>query len=82
VQFVGEGATCSFIDGRPLTEHVHLAFPASDDATVDAFHRAALAAGCRDNGGPGERAVYHPGYYGAFVIDPAGHNVEVVNHNR
>ncbi len=83
VQFIGPGATCSFIDdGRPVSEHVHLAFPAADDATVDAFHRAALAAGYRDNGGPGERAVYHPGYYGAFVLDPDGNNVEVVNHNR
>ena len=68
-------------DGRPLTEHVHLAFPAQDDATVRAFHAAALAAGYEDYGGPGERAVYHPGYYGAFVLDPDGHNVEVVNHN-
>jgi catechol 2,3-dioxygenase-like lactoylglutathione lyase family enzyme len=69
-------------DERPVTEHVHLAFPAHDDATVRAFHAAALAAGFEDNGGPGERAVYHPGYYGAFVLDPDGHNVEVVNHNR
>ena len=49
---------------------------------VAAFHAAALAAGYEDNGGPGERAVYHVGYYGAFVLDPDGHNVEVVNHNR
>jgi len=69
-------------DERPLTEHVHLAFPADDDAAVRAFHAAATAAGYEDNGGPGERAVYHPGYYGAFVLDPDGHNVEVVNHNR
>jgi catechol 2,3-dioxygenase-like lactoylglutathione lyase family enzyme len=82
VQFVGPDGTCSFVAGSPLTEHVHLAFPATDDGTVDAFHRTALAAGYRDNGGPGERAVYHPGYYGAFVLDPDGHNVEVVNHNR
>ena len=47
-----------------------------------AFHAAALAAGYEDHGGPGERPVYHPGYYGAFVLDPDGHNVEVVNHNR
>ena len=67
---------------RPLTEHVHLAFPAREDATVRAFHAAALAAGYEDHGAPGERAVYHPGYYGAFVLDPDGHNVEVVNHNR
>jgi catechol 2,3-dioxygenase-like lactoylglutathione lyase family enzyme len=69
-------------DERPLTEHVHIAFPAAEDATVRAFHAAALAAGYRDNGGPGERAVYHPGYYGGFVLDPDGHNIEVVNHNR
>jgi len=43
---------------------------------------AATAAGCRDNGAPGERAVYHAGYYAAFVLDPDGNNVEVVNHNR
>jgi predicted lactoylglutathione lyase len=48
---------------------------------VHSFHAAALAAGYQNNGGPGERAVYHPGYYGAFVLDPDGHNVEVVNHN-
>jgi catechol 2,3-dioxygenase-like lactoylglutathione lyase family enzyme len=66
----------------PPTEHVHLAFPARDDATVDAFHRAATTAGYRDNGGPGERAGYHPGYYGAYVLDPDGNNVEIVNHNR
>jgi catechol 2,3-dioxygenase-like lactoylglutathione lyase family enzyme len=83
VQVVGEGISFSLVrDERPLTEHVHLAFPAHDDATVQAFHAAALAAGYTDNGGPGERAVYHPGYYGAFVLDPDGHNVEVVNHNR
>ncbi|HEY1595503.1 MAG TPA: hypothetical protein VGF74_08910, partial [Thermoleophilaceae bacterium] len=83
VQMVGEDFSFSLIDDeRPLTEHVHLAFPAQDDATVRAFHAAALAAGYEDHGGPGERAVYHPGYYGAFVLDPDGHNVEVVNHNR
>jgi catechol 2,3-dioxygenase-like lactoylglutathione lyase family enzyme len=82
VQFVGTGATCSFVAGAPLTEHVHIAFPATDDATVDDFHRAATGAGYRDHGGPGERAIYHPGYYGAFVLDPDGNNVEVVNHNR
>jgi catechol 2,3-dioxygenase-like lactoylglutathione lyase family enzyme len=83
VQMVGENFSFSLIDDeRPLTEPVHLAFPAHDDATVRAFHAAALAAGYEDHGGPGERAVYHPGYYGAFVLDPDGHNVEVVNHNR
>jgi len=58
---------------------VHVAFQAPSRAHVDAFHRAALAAGGRDNGRPGERA-YHPGYYGAFVLDPDGHNVEAVHH--
>jgi catechol 2,3-dioxygenase-like lactoylglutathione lyase family enzyme len=83
VQLSGTDYSFSLVrDGRPLTEHVHLAFPARDDATVRAFHAAALAAGYEDHGAPGERAVYHPGYYGAFVLDPDGHNVEVVNHNR
>ena len=83
VQFVGPDYSFSLIDDeRPLTEHVHLAFPAGDDATVRAFHAAALAGGYEDHGAPGERAVYHTGYYGAFVLDPDGHNVEVVNHNR
>jgi catechol 2,3-dioxygenase-like lactoylglutathione lyase family enzyme len=72
----------TFVPGEPLTEHVHLAFPAPDRATVDEFHRVALAAGYRDNGAPGERPHYHPGYYGAFVIDPDGHNVEAVYHER
>jgi catechol 2,3-dioxygenase-like lactoylglutathione lyase family enzyme len=82
VEFRGEDFSLALVDDeRPRTEHVHLAFPARDNATVRAFHAAALAAGYEDNGGPGERAVYHPGYYGAFVLDPDGHNVEVVNHN-
>jgi catechol 2,3-dioxygenase-like lactoylglutathione lyase family enzyme len=77
------GADGSFtvVSGTP-TEHLHLAFGASDNATVDAFHQAATEAGYRDNGPPGERLVYHPGYYGAFVLDPDGNNIEVVNHNR
>jgi catechol 2,3-dioxygenase-like lactoylglutathione lyase family enzyme len=62
-----------------LTGRVHLAFQARDPAMVDAFHRAALANGGRDNGAPGERP-YHPGYYAAFVIDPDGNNIEAVFH--
>lgn len=62
-----------------LTGRHHLAFQARDRATVDAFHRAALAAGGKDNGAPGERP-YHPGYYAAFAIDPDGNNIEVVYH--
>ena len=71
----------TLLEGMP-TEAVHLAFPARDDATVDEFHRVALAAGYRDNGPPGERPEYHSGYYGAFVLDPDGNNVEAVCHNR
>ncbi|HET9204737.1 MAG TPA: VOC family protein [Burkholderiaceae bacterium] len=62
----------------PLSR-VHLAFQAADRDTVHAFHKAALAAGGRDNGGPGERA-YHPGYFGAFAFDPDGNNIEAVFH--
>jgi catechol 2,3-dioxygenase-like lactoylglutathione lyase family enzyme len=69
-------------DGRPPTEHVHVAFPVPDDDTVAEFHRVATGAGYRDNGGPGERPEYHPGYVGAFVFDPDGNNIEAVNHNR
>ncbi len=59
---------------------VHVAFRVEDRATVDAFHEAALAAGGTDNGGPGLREIYHPHYYGAFVLDPDGNNVEAVCH--
>ncbi|WP_457390777.1 VOC family protein [Roseateles sp. P5_E1] len=62
-----------------LTGRVHLAFQAKGKAAVDAFHKAALAAGGEDNGAPGERQ-YHPGYYAAFVIDPDGNNIEAVFH--
>jgi catechol 2,3-dioxygenase-like lactoylglutathione lyase family enzyme len=79
--FVGAGGSLTLRQGRP-SENVHFAFPASDDATVDAFHRAGTGVGCRDNGPPGERPVYHEGYYAAFVLDRDGNNVEVVNHNR
>lgn len=66
--------------GTPRSERgVHLAFQAKDRETVHRFHAAALAAGGRDNGAPGERN-YHPGYYGAFVLDPDGNNVEAVFH--
>jgi catechol 2,3-dioxygenase-like lactoylglutathione lyase family enzyme len=60
---------------------VHVAFAAADRKIVDAFHKAALAAGGRDNGGPGVRSEYHPNYYGAFIIDPDGNNIEAVCHN-
>ena len=66
--------------GRP-TGPTHLAFQAADRAMVQAFHKAALAHGGKDNGGPGERA-YHPGYYAAFVLDPDGNNIEAVYHGE
>jgi catechol 2,3-dioxygenase-like lactoylglutathione lyase family enzyme len=59
---------------------VHVAFAADDRASVEAFHEAAVAAGGRDNGRPGLRPEYHPSYYGAFVLDPDGNNVEAVCH--
>jgi catechol 2,3-dioxygenase-like lactoylglutathione lyase family enzyme len=82
VQIVTDGASISYVTGEPATEHVHIAFSAATNDDVDAFHKAATEAGYTDNGAPGERAVYHPGYYGAFVLDPDGHNIEAVNHNR
>ena len=82
VQLSGGDFSFSLVrDQRPLTEHVHLAFTAQENEAVEAFHAAALAAGYEDNGAPGERPEYHPGYFGAFVLDPDGHNVEVVHHN-
>ena len=82
VQIVTDGASISYVTGEPVTEHVHIAFGVATNEQVDAFHAAATEAGYTDNGAPGERAVYHPGYYGAFVLDPDGHNIEAVNHNR
>ena len=76
-------------DGKPsfwlsgqgkTTPHMHIAFIADNRAAVDAFYKAALAAGGVDNGPPGLRPQYHPGYYGAFVLDPDGHNIEAVCH--
>jgi catechol 2,3-dioxygenase-like lactoylglutathione lyase family enzyme len=79
-----DGAEYFFADelwvdvGEPAS-HVHLAFQAWDQETVQRFHAAALAHGGRDNGGPGERP-YHPGYYAAFAYDPDGNNIEAVFH--
>ena len=69
-------------DGKPLARNVHLAFRAADDAAVDAFWRSGTEAGFQDNGAPGERPQYHAGYYGAFLLDPDGNNIEAVCHNR
>ena len=85
----GEGWAMLGKDGRPefwIGVHgippgpIHLAFAAENRDQVREFHRAALAAGGRDNGAPGVRAKYHPDYYGAFVFDPDGHNIEAVCH--
>jgi catechol 2,3-dioxygenase-like lactoylglutathione lyase family enzyme len=80
-QFRGETGSFSLLPGDP-TEHLHMAFPTHDDGAVQRFHEVATAAGYRSNGGPGERPRYHAGYYAAFVLDPDGNNVEVVNHHR
>ncbi len=77
----GRGGKPDFwIKQGPASPSLHIAFASDDRATVDAFHKAALAADGRDNGGPGVRSEYHAGYYGAFVLDPDGHNVEAVCH--
>ena len=70
----------SRISGLAAAACSHVAFAAKDRPAVDAFYRAALAAGGEDNGAPGLRPHYHPNYYGAFVLDPDGHNVEAVCH--
>ena len=81
--FRGAFATFSLVaDGRAPTRNLHMAFPAPNRRTVDGFHAGALAAGYSTNGAPGERPDYHPGYYGAFVLDPDGTNVESVYHGR
>ena len=76
-------------DGKPdfwiggeggLNKSIHFAIAAKDRAAVDAFYRAAIAAGGKDNGAPGLREHYHPNYYAAFVLDPDGHNIEAVCH--
>jgi catechol 2,3-dioxygenase-like lactoylglutathione lyase family enzyme len=67
-------------DGKAAISGTHVAFRAKDRATVDAFHKAALGAGGKDNGRPGLRPHYHENYYGAFVLDPDGNNIEAVCH--
>lgn len=75
----GKPSLCLFqTNEKPA--HLHLAFKAETRQQVDAFYRAALQAGAKDNGPPGLRAHYHPNYYAAFVIGPDGHNIEVVCH--
>lgn len=75
----GKVSLCLFpTEEKPA--HLHLAFAAENRRQVDAFHRAALEAGGRDNGAPGLRPRYHAHYYAAFVVGPDGHNIEVVCH--
>jgi catechol 2,3-dioxygenase-like lactoylglutathione lyase family enzyme len=82
VQYRGPaGGSFSLVAGTP-TEHVHMAFGTDDDAAVQRFHEAATAAGYESRGAPGERPRYHPGYYAAYVFDPDGNNIEVVNQHR
>ncbi len=68
-------------EGKPNEPRVHIAFRADNHAAVDAFYKAAMAGGGRDNGPPGPRPHYHVNYYGAFVLDPDGHNIEAVCHD-
>jgi catechol 2,3-dioxygenase-like lactoylglutathione lyase family enzyme len=81
VQFRGSTGSFSLLPGPP-TEHLHMAFGTDDDGDVERFHRIAVEAGYRSNGGPAERPRYHPGYYAAYVLDPDGNNIEIVNHHR
>jgi catechol 2,3-dioxygenase-like lactoylglutathione lyase family enzyme len=84
VQYRGRDETrgsFSLVAG-PATEALHMAFPTGDDGDIVRFHDAATAAGFESNGEPGERSQYHAGYYAAFVLDPDGNNIEVVNHHR
>jgi catechol 2,3-dioxygenase-like lactoylglutathione lyase family enzyme len=67
--------------GKQTAPRVHVAFRSENRANVRAFYEAALAAGGTDNGPPGIREIYHPNYYGAFVLDPDGHNIEAVCHS-
>jgi catechol 2,3-dioxygenase-like lactoylglutathione lyase family enzyme len=75
-----EGKPVLWLREQQPVGSMHIAVMGHDHAAVDAFHAAALAAGGEDNGGPGLRTHYHPGYYAAFVLDPDGNNLEVVNH--
>jgi catechol 2,3-dioxygenase-like lactoylglutathione lyase family enzyme len=80
----GKEAPSFWIEERPADARrgLHLAFTAEDRATVDAFHAGGLAAGGADNGAPGVREIYHPHYYGAYVLDPDGNNIEAVCHHE
>ena len=79
----GQDGKASFwieAQGRPVQGRLHVAFEAKSRQLVDAFHAAAIEAGGADNGAPGVRDIYHPDYYGAYVLDPDGNNIEAVCH--
>jgi catechol 2,3-dioxygenase-like lactoylglutathione lyase family enzyme len=76
----GSGETDFWIGVGEPKDRIHVAFRTQSRATVRAFYAAAIAAGGTDNGGPGIREIYHPDYYGAFVRDPDGHNIEACCH--
>lgn len=77
----GKGRPTFWIgDGKPSRGEMHVAFTATSRAQVSAFHSVGISMGGRDNGPPGIRAHYHPNYFGAFVLDPDGHNIEAVCH--
>lgn len=78
--FGRQGKPEFWISTGGASSRMHIAMKAADRTTVDAFYAAALAAGATDNGPPGLRPEYHPDYYGAFVNDPEGHNLEAVCH--
>ena len=78
--FGKDGKPDFFIKQGQPARGLHIALSCTDRATVDAFHAAALSAGATCNGPPGPRTEYHPTYYGAFVLDPDGHNIEAVCH--
>ena len=81
LELVTDSGMCTLTAGPP-TRNLHLAFGVGDREAVRDFHRAGLDAGGRDNGLPGERPQYHPGYYGAFLLDPDSNNIEAVFHDR
>jgi catechol 2,3-dioxygenase-like lactoylglutathione lyase family enzyme len=80
-EFVVSSKESKAADGK-LTGRNHIAFQAADRAMVDAFYKTALENGGTDNGAPGERGSYHPGYYAAFLLDPDGNNIEAVYHGE
>ena len=79
--FASGGKTDFWLNGSGANQTTHVAFAAADKTAVEAFYESGLAAGGKDNGKPGYRKDYSPGYYAAFLLDPDGHNIEVVFHD-